>query len=104
MMPSVGKEKLVNLLEHISKDVAKELVKGLDSRLAPYMCFYSAMELIDPTAPGGAISKETWEAVEVICNKYDLDYTNVRRDILEIRDDSVDLSIADGALCKHYLL
>ena len=104
MMPLLGKEKLVNLLEHISKNVAKKLVKGLEDRLSPYMCFYSAMELIYPTAPGGAISIETWEAVEVICSKYDLNYTNVRREILEIRANSVDLSIADGALCKSNLL
>ena len=51
MMPSLGKGKLVSLLENISKDVAKELVNGLENRLAPYMCFYSAMELIDPNTP-----------------------------------------------------
>ena len=36
------------------------------------MCFYSAMELIDPTAPGISIPIETWKAVEVIYNKHDL--------------------------------
>ena len=76
-------------------------MNGLEDKLSPYMF---SMELIDPTAPWGAISKETWEAVEVICNRYDLDYTNVRREILEMRDGSVDLSIADGALCEHNLL
>ena len=52
--------------------MANELVKGLENQLLPYTSFYSAMELIDPTTPGGLVSIETWEAVEVICNKYDL--------------------------------
>ena len=104
MLPLICKEGLVKYLERVSKDVATELVKGLENRLSPYTSFYSAMELIDPTAPGGQVSIETWEAVEVLCKKYDLDYTNVRREILEMRDNSVDLSIADGALCKSNLL
>ena len=61
MMPLIGKERLVNYLERISENVAKELVNSLENRLAPYMCFYSTMELIDPTATGVAISIETWE-------------------------------------------
>ena len=104
MLPLICKERLVHYLERISKDVANELVKGLENQLLPYMSFYSAMELIDPTAPGGPVSIKTWEAVEILCKKYHLDYTNVRREILEMRDNSVDLSIADGALCKSNLL
>ena len=72
MMPLIGKERLVNYLEYISENVAKELVNSLEHCLAPYMCLYSAMEIIDPTAPGVAISIENWETVEVMCNKYDL--------------------------------
>ena len=31
------------------------------------MSFYSAMELIDTTAPGGPVSIGTWETVQALC-------------------------------------
>ena len=79
-------------------------MNSLENRLAPYMCFYSDMELIDSTAPGVAISIEIWEAVEEMYNKYDLNYINVMRKVMEMREDCVDLSIIDGALCKSNFL
>ena len=62
------------------------------------------MKLIDPTAPRGNPVATTWNAVKDICEKHDINYTEVRAEILEMRDDSVELSLSDIALCKSNLL
>ena len=62
------------------------------------------MELIDPTAPATDHSADTWSAVKEICIKYELEYTMVRKEIIEIRDDVIDLNNADISNCKKNLL
>ena len=72
--------------------MATKLVESLKSCLDPYMPYYFAMELIDPTASRGVPLPTIWIAVDDICKKHDLNYTQVRSKILEMRDDSEDLS------------
>ena len=60
--------------------------------------------MIEPTAPASDPSPYTWSAVKEICIKYDLEYTNVRREIIEMGDDVIDLNNADLAKCKTNLL
>ena len=103
-IPVIDKQELVRRIDNISKNVAMNLLKSLDSRLKPYMSYYHAMELIDPTAPGTRPSNGTWAAVRSICVQYCLDYDNVRKEILEMRDDSIELSVMDIELCKKNLL
>ena len=62
------------------------------------------MELIDPTGSRGNPLDTTWIAVEDICKKHNLNYIQVRSELLEMRDDSEDLSQADVSLCKSNLL
>ena len=102
--PSINKVSLINNIDMIANNVANELLNSLQVRLEPYMQFYLAMELIDPTAPASDPSPGTWSAVKEICIKYDLEYTNVRREIIEMRDDVIDLNNADIAKCKKNLL
>ena len=58
------------------------------------------MDLIDPTASRGYTLHTTWIVIKDICGKHDLKYTHVRSEILEMRDDSKDLSQAGVTLCK----
>ena len=102
--PVVGKDGLVTSMDSLSSLVAEKLVTSLKDRIKPYMPYYLAMELIDPTAPRGNPLATTWNAVKDICEKYDINYTEVRAEILEMRDDSVELSLSDISLCKSNLL
>ena len=99
----VGGNGLVECMNSLSFTVATRLVESLKSRLDPCMPYYFAMELIDPTASRGIPSPTTWIAVEDICKKHDLEYTQVRSKIIETRDDSEDLSQADVILSKSNL-
>ena len=100
----LGKDGLVESMNSLSFTVATKLVESLKSRLDPYMPYYSAIELIDSTTLRGIPLPTTWIAVDDICKKHDLNYTQVRSEILEMRDDSEDLSQADVILCKFNLL
>ena len=102
-IPVVGENGLVECMNSLSFTVATRLVESLKSRLDPCMPYYFAMELIDPTASRGIPSPTTWIAVEDICKKHDLEYTQVRSKIIETRDDSEDLSQADVSLSKSNL-
>ena len=51
--PVVGKVGLVTSIDSLSSLVAEKLVTSLEDCLKPYMPYYLAMELIDPTAPRG---------------------------------------------------
>ena len=65
------------------------------------LSYYHAMEIIGPTTLETKPSNETWAAVKNICiRQYDLDYDKVRKEILEMRDDSIELSVVDIELCK----
>lgn len=72
--------------------VEKKLVESLKSHLDPYTPYYFAMKLINQTASRGNHLPATWIAVDDICKKRNLNYTQVRSEILEMRDDSEDLS------------
>ena len=62
------------------------------------------MELIGPTDSRGIPLPTTWIAIEETCKKHDLKYTQVRSEILEMRNESEDLSQADVSLSKSNLL
>ena len=62
------------------------------------------MELIDPTAPASDPSTGPWLFVKETCIKYQLEYTNARKEIIEMRDDVIDLNNGDIANCKKTLL
>ena len=98
-IPVIDKQELVRRIDNISKKVATNLLKSLNYRLKPYISYYHAMEIIDPTAPGTRPSNETWAVVKKICIRYDLYYDMVRKEILEMRDDSIELSFIDMELC-----
>ena len=73
---AVGKDDLVKEIDKLGHIFPTKLVDSIDVRFAPYMGYYHAMELIDPTAPIH-IPDGTWERVENICNCYNLSYVNV---------------------------
>ena len=100
---AVGKDDLVKEIDKLGHIFATKLVDSIDVRFAPYMGYYHAMELIDPTAPAN-IPDGTWERVKDICNRYNLSYVNVRSEIRRMRDDAVDLSLQELTMCKANLL
>ena len=100
---AVGKDDLVKEIDKLGHIFATKLVDSIGVRFAPYMGYYHAMELIDPTAPAN-IPDGTWERVEDICNRYNLSYVNVRSEIRRMRDDAVDLSLHELTMCKANLL
>ena len=100
---AIGKEDLVTEMDKLGSIFANKLGASFDTRFKPYMGYYHAMELIDPTAPAH-IPDGTWEKVEDICNRYNLSYKNVRSEIRRMRDDAVDLSLQEVTMCKVNLL
>ena len=62
------------------------------------------MESIDPTAPASYPSPGTWLVVKEICTEYDLEYKHGRREIIEMRDDVIDLNNDNISKCKKGLL
>ena len=99
----VDKEDLVKEMDKLGHIFATKLRESLERRLKPYMAYYHAMELIDPTAPA-RIPDGTWEKVKDICSRYNLSYPNVRSEIRAMRDDAVDLSHQEITMCKENLL
>lgn len=100
---SVDKGDLVKEMDKLGHIFATKLGQSLDKRLEPYMSYYHAMELIDPTAPAH-IPDGTWEKVKDICNRYNLSFENVRSEIRAMRDDTVSLSLQELTMCKVNLL
>jgi hypothetical protein len=100
---AIGKEDLVTEMDKLGSIFANKLGASFDTRFEPYMGYYHAMELIDPTAPA-RIPDGTWEKVEDICDRYNLSYKNVRSEIRGMRDDAVDLSLQEVTMCKVNLL
>ena len=100
---AIGKEALVTEMDKLAKKIDTKLGASFDARFEPYMGYYHAMELIDPTAPA-QIPDGTWERVEDICNRYNLSYVNVQSKIRGMRDDAVDLSLQGVNMCKVNLL
>ena len=90
-------------MDKLGSMFANKLGASFDTRFEPYMGYYHAMELIDPTAPA-QIPDGTWERVEDICDRYNLSYKNVRSEIRGMRDDAVDLSLQEDNMCKVNLL
>ena len=62
---AIGKEDLVTEMDKLANIFATKLGASFDARFEPYMGYYHAMELIDPTAPA-QIPNGTWERVEDI--------------------------------------
>lgn len=62
------------------------------------MPYYLAMKLIDPTTSRGNPFPTTWNAVKDICKNHDLNHTEVKAKILEMRYDFVDLNQFNVAL------
>ena len=101
--PVLDKEAIVKEMDKLGHIFATKLRESLDARLEPYMDYYYAMELIDPTAPAH-IPDGAWEKVKDICNRYNLSFANVRSEIRGMRDDAVDLSRQEIIMCKENLL
>ena len=57
---TIGKRELVELIDAVRENVSNAFLDSLETRLEPYMPFYLAMELIDPTGPGVVTTEETW--------------------------------------------
>ena len=87
---AIGKEDLVTEMDKLANIFATKMGASFDARFKPYMGYYHAMELIDPTAPA-QIPDGTWERVEDICDRYSLSYMNMRSGIHGMHDDTVDL-------------
>ena len=101
---AIGKDDLVAGVDAIGKQFASDIVSGMDQRTKVYMPYYLAMELIDPTAPDTVVSNTTWSAVEDLCDRYSLDFNELRSEIIEMRGDAVDLNRRDAQACKQNLL
>jgi hypothetical protein len=99
----IDKGDLVKEMDEIGHLFATKLVARLKVRFEPYMDYYHAMEVIDPTAPA-LLGEGTWPAVEDICKRYGLSFPDVRLEIIAMRDDAVDLSSSEVAMCKANLL
>ena len=99
-----AKRELVDSLDSVLKRLAQNFITSFDRRLAPYMDIYNAVELIDPTAPDTDVTSETWQAVKLICTRFDLDYKQTKKEIIAMRRDAVELSRHDSQLCKVNLL
>ena len=99
-----AKRELVDSLDSVLKRLAQNFIASFDRRFAPYMEIYNAMELIDPTAPDTDVTSETWQAVKLICKRFDLDYKQTKKEIIAMRRDAVELSRLDSQLCKVNLL
>lgn len=104
MNDGYAKEELVRSVDLILHRLAEKFIASFDSRFAPYIEIYRAMELIDPTAPDRAVTRETWDAVRLICKCFKLDYTQTKKEITSMRRDAVELSRRDTQLCKENLL
>ena len=103
--PCVDKKSLVSAIDSIGKSFCSTLIDSLQKRLEPYMPFFEAMELIDPTAPMQiGIKDATWEAVRDICNRNGIDYSLVRTQIITMRGDACDYSDRDMIHAKENLL
>ena len=83
---------------------SKLWIASFDRRFLPYMSIFDTMELIDPTAPYKEIMPEVWDAVKMICIRFDLNFAETKREIRSMRRDSEDLSRQDTRLCKENLL
>ena len=97
---SVDKGDLAKEMDKLGHIFATKLGQSLDK---PYMSYYHAMELIDPTAPAH-IPDGRWEKVKDICNRYNLSFENVRSEIRAMRDDTVSLSLQELTMCEVNLL
>ena len=102
--PAIGNDGLVDTMDSLYFLVANKLMESLGNRLRPYMTYYLAIELIDLTASRENPLPTIWNAVKDICEKYELNYMEVRAENLEMRDGSVDLSQSDIKICKSNLL
>ena len=103
--PSIAKVGLVEAMDQIGTTFALDFVKSMDARLEPYMPYYEAMEVIDPTAANIHIKDAGWVAVEDLCKRYDLPFRELKLQIVEMRENVDDeLSAKDIQLCKENLL
>ena len=70
-------------LVSVLKRLAQNFIASFDRHFAPYMEIYNAMELIDPTVPDTDVTSETWQAVKLICTRFDLDYKQTKKKLLQ---------------------
>ena len=50
-VPAISKIALVEKIDEVGVSFSGELVRSLEERLEPYIPYYEAMEVIDPTGP-----------------------------------------------------
>ena len=50
-VPAISKIALVEKIDEVGVSISGELVRSLEERLEPYIPYYEAMEVIDPTGP-----------------------------------------------------
>ena len=50
-VPAISKIALVEKIDEVGVSFSGELVRSLEERLEPYIPYYGAMEVIDPTGP-----------------------------------------------------
>ena len=101
---AIDKRELVEAVDKVGELFATTTVRSLEKRLEPYMAHYGAMELIDPTAPGGVVSERTWEATKDICERYNLSFVDVKSEILDMRIAAEFLSQGEERRCRVNLL
>ena len=100
----VDKHDLVDAVDAIGKSFASDVVKRMDARIKVYMPYYCAMELIDPTAPDMPVKDSTWAAVKDLCDRYTLNFKELKTEIIEMRGDAEELSRKDTIACRQNLL
>ena len=103
-MDAAMKDDLMTEVDKVLILHSKSWIASFDRRFLPYMSIFNAMELIDPTAPEKEIMPEVWDGVKLICNRFDLNFAETKREIRSMRRDSEDLSRQGTWLFKENLL
>jgi len=100
----IGKGALVVEVDKIMIAFATMIVKSTRARLAPYIAFYEAAELIDPTS-SLQLDDTVWAAVRLLCERHDLDYDSTKDAIVCFRATvPFQLNPQQVRACKENLL
>ena len=102
--PVIKKDGLVDTMDSLTSLVANKLVESLDDRLKLYISYYIAKQITDPITSRRNPLPSTLNAIKDIYEKHKLNHMEVREKILEIRDNSIDLSQSDITIYKSNLL
>ena len=104
-MEEAGKEKLVDLIKKECRAFAVMIVASMKERLSADWNYIQTLELIDPLGPSLELraTDDVWEALRDLCDRRNLDYDDVKEQILQIQAEAEDLDRGSRELIKHDL-